>query len=192
MIVGIHMVLISEFTISKHDVQPLKKCLWFIMVSVYWCSYGCIIIGFHYIKVSVCNFIRVSNMICTVVFVVILRSFVCACILCTILGHRRRRGQADSRGFIAYCGQKGSDGLPWVHRLLCGLPRVHRGPRTLLPGTPFIAGLGHYSRAPHSAVIRLWPLLPVEWMDVLRPCWDGVSTGVMMLWSRGTTLLIGA
>ena len=76
----------------------------------------------------------------------------------------------------------------WVHRLLCGLPGVHRGPRTLLPGTPLIAG----QRAPHRAVIRLWPLLPVEWMDVLRPCWDGVSTGVMMLWSRGTTLLIGA
>ena len=145
------MVLISEFTISKYDVQPLIKCLWIIMVSVYWCSYGCIIIGFHYIKVSVCNFIRVSNMICTVVFVVILRSFVCACILCTILGHRRRRGQADSRGFIAYCADS-------------------RG---------FIAGLGHYSRAPHNAVIRLWPLLPVEWMGVLLPCGYDVSIGVV-------------
>ena len=70
----------------------------------------------------------------------------------------------------------------WVHRLLCGLPGVHRGPRTLLPGTPLIAG----QRAPHRAV------LPVEWMDVLRPRWDGVLIGVMMLWSRGTTLLIGA
>ena len=70
----------------------------------------------------------------------------------------------------------------WVHRLLCGLPGVHRGPGTLLPGTPLIAG----QRAPHRAV------LPVEWMDVLRPRWDGVLIGVMMLWSRGTTLLIGA
>ena len=72
-------------------------------------------------------FIQVSNVICTVVFVVIVCHFVCACILCTILGHRRRRGQADSRGFIAYCADS-------------------RG---------FIAGLGHYSRAPHNAVIRL-------------------------------------
>ena len=47
----------------------------------------------------------------------------------------------------------------WVHRLLCGLPGVHRGPGPLLPGTPLIAG----RRAPHRAV------LPVEWMDVLRP-----------------------
>ena len=70
----------------------------------------------------------------------------------------------------------------WVHRLLCGLPGVHRGPGTLLPGTPLIAG----QRAPHRAV------LPVEWMDVLRPRWDGVLIGVMMLWSGGTTLLIGA
>ena len=98
-------------------------------------------------------FIQVSNEICTVVFVVIVCYFVCACILCTILGHRRRRGQADSRGFIA--------------------------------------GLGHYSRAPHNAVIRLWPLLPVEWMDALRPCGDGVSIGVVMLGNRGTIVMWG-
>ena len=47
----------------------------------------------------------------------------------------------------------------WLRRLLCGNPGVHRGPGKLLPGTPLIAG----QRAPHRAV------LPVEWMDVLRP-----------------------
>ena len=151
-----------------------------------------LLLDFTEIIVSVCNFIWVFILVCTTVFVADFHSSNCAFILCTILGHRRRRGQADSQGFIAYCGQKGPDGLPWVHRLLCGLPRVHRGPRTLLPGTPLIAGLGHYSRAPHSAVIRLWPLLPVEWMDVLRPRWDGILIGVVMLWNRGTTLLIGA
>ena len=69
----------------------------------------------------------------------------------------------------------------WLRRLLCGNPGVHRRPGKLLPGTPLIAG----QRAPHRAV------LPVEWMDVLRPCGDGVSIGVVMLGSRGTIVMWG-
>ena len=56
MIIGVHMVLILGFTISKCDVQPLLKCLRFIKVNVYRCLYGCTIIGSHYVKVFVCNF----------------------------------------------------------------------------------------------------------------------------------------
>ena len=78
----------------------------------------------------------------------------------------------------------------WLRRLLCGNLGGFRGPGILFSGTPLFAGLS----APHRAALH-FPVvqsLPVEWMDVLRPRWDGVLVGVVMLWSRGTILLIGA
>ena len=66
---------------------------------------------------------------------------VCALILCTIPGCQRK-----GRVYVhTHCGQKGSDGL-------ASSAAVRK------PGG-YIAG----QRAPHRAV------LPVEWMDVLRP-----------------------
>ena len=158
---------------SKYDVQPIMKCLWIIVVSVCRYLYGCIIVGFHWnysfwvqfhlnVHTDVHNLCLLQTLI-----LLIVHSFSVPSLAINGKGVRRtpkgtptvvRRGQTD-----------------WVHRLLCGLPRVHRGPRTLLPGTPLIAG----QRAPHRAVIRLWPLLPVEWMGVLLPCGDDVSTGVV-------------
>ena len=66
MIIGVHMVLILGFTISKCDVQPLLKCLRFIKVNVYRCSCGCTIIGFHYVKVLCAIFIQVSKILCAI------------------------------------------------------------------------------------------------------------------------------
>ena len=183
------MSLLSEFTIFKCDLQPVKRCLWSIVISVYGYLYGCITVWFHWncslwVQFHLDVHIDVHKYcLLQILRLLIVHSFSVPSL--AVNGRVRRTPKGTPT--VVRRGQ-----TDWVHRLLCGLPRVHRGPRTLLPGTPLIAGLGHYSRAPHSAVIRLWPLLPVEWMDVLRPCWDGVSTGVMMLWSRGTTLLIGA
>ena len=158
-------------TCNKMSLKHCNKCLWIFMVAL--------LFDFTEIIVSRCNFIWMFILICTT----------CVCCrfsdfwLCTHslyhpwLSTERVRRTPKGTPTVVRRGQ-----TDWVHRLLCGLPRVHRGPRTLLPGAPLIAGL----RAPHRAVIRLWPLLPVEWMDVLRPCWDGVSIGVMMLGSRGT------
>ena len=155
------------------------KCLWSIVVSVYGYLYGCIIVGFHW-DYSFCVQFRLNvHFDVHNLFVADSHSSDCALTLCTIPGYQRKGVRCTPKGTPTVVRRGQTD---WVHRLLCGLPGVHRGPRTLLPGTPLIAG----QRAPHRAV------LPVEWMDVLRPCWDGVLTGVVMLWSRGTTLLIGA
>ena len=121
MIIGVHMVLILGFTISKCGVQPLFKCLSFIKVNVYRCSCGCTIIGFHYVKVFVCNFY--SSVQCD------MHSCIrCNRVLFCLCMHSLYHPWPST--------EKGSGGLPRVHRLLCGLPRVHRGLRTLLPGTP--------------------------------------------------------
>ena len=164
---------------SKCDLQPVIKCLWSIVISV--CGYlcGCITVWFHWnyslwvqfhldVHIDVHKFCLLHNL-----RLLIVHSFSVPSL--AVNGRVRRTPKGTPT--VVRRGQ-----TDWVHRLLCGLPGVHRGPGTLLPGTPLIAG----QRAPHRAV------LPVEWMDVLRPRWDGVLIGVMMLWSRGTTLLIGA
>jgi len=157
---------------SKYDVQPIMKCLWIIV-----CGYlnGCIIVGFHW-SYSLCVQFHLSvhtdvHNLCLlqILILLIVHSFSVPSLGINGKGVRRtpkgtptvvRRGQTD-----------------WVHRLLCGLPGVHRGPRTLLPGTPLIAG----QRAPHRAVIRLWPLLPVGWIcaaPLLRWCLDRCDDAV--------------
>ena len=43
-----------------------------------------------------------------------------------------------------------------------------------------LLGPGHYVQdTPRFAVVRLWPLLPFEWMVVLLPRGDVVSIGVV-------------
>ena len=103
MIVGIHMVLISEFTISKYDVQPLikmslihyGKCLLvFIWLHYYWISlYQSLCMQFHLsVQYDMHSCVR-----CNI-------AFFCLCM------HSLYHPWPST--------EKGSGGLPRVHRLL--------------------------------------------------------------------------
>ena len=116
-----HGINVMDHYFKKCDVQPLIKWFSFIKVNVYKCSCCCTIIGFHYVKVFVCNFY--SSVQCD------MHSCIrCNRVLFCLCMHSLYHPWPST--------EKGSGGLPRVHRLLCGLPRVHRRLRTLLPGTP--------------------------------------------------------
>ena len=96
-----------------------------------------------------------------------LNFIVCALMLCTISGCQRRVWETEPKvPDYTHCGPKGSDGLAASSAVR--KPGGFRGPGILFSGTPLFAGLS----APHRAALH-FPVvqsLPVEWMDVLRPC----------------------
>ena len=146
---------------------------------VFTCQYCLISLILSLVVMSMCTFI-----VCCRISV-----FCCALILCLIPGCQRRgRVPGPEVQHYTHCGPKGSDGLAASSAVR--KPGGFRGPGILLSGTPLFAGLS----APHHAALHFPNVqsLPVEWMDVLRPRWDGVLVGVVMLWNRGTILLIGA
>ena len=119
----------------KCNLQPVMKCLWSIIINV--CGYlcGCITVWFHWNYSLWCNFIWMFILMCT--------SFVC----CRISG---------------FCLCTHSLYHPWLSTEGSGvLPRVHplwsEGVRRIgfiaccADSRGYIAGLGHYSLAPHSS-----------------------------------------
>ena len=105
---------------------------------------------------------------CTFIVCCRISAFCCALILCIIPGCQRR-GRVPEPKVLHYthCGPKGSDGLA-ASSAVRKPGGVRRGPGILFSGTPLFAGLS----APHRAALHFPSMqsLPVEWMDVLRPC----------------------
>ena len=121
---------------SKCDVQPIMKCLWIIVVSVCRYLYGCIIVGFHW-NYSLCVQFHLS-----------VHTGVHNCVCCRL-------------SFFWLCvhslyhpwpsTEKGSGVLPRVHPLWSEGVRRIGFIACCADSRGYIAGLGHYSLAPHSS-----------------------------------------
>ena len=121
---------------SKYYVQPIMKCLWSIVVSVCGYLYGCITVGFHWnysfwvqfhlnVHTDVHNLCLLQTLI-----LLIVHSF--------------------SVPSLAING-KGSGVLPRVHPLWSEGVRRIGFIACCADSRGYIAGLGHYSLAPHSS-----------------------------------------